>query len=70
MLLEALGDHRGLTALVGSLSVGIEDGIGGIFSAWAILRFGPRRCMIAASLMSALGWGMLNNLPTCARHGE
>jgi len=58
MLLGALGDHRGVTALVGSLCVGVEDGLGAIFSAWAILRFGPRRCVIVASVFSALGWGL------------
>jgi len=58
LLLAALGDNREVTALVGSLSVGIEDGLGGIFSAWAIIRFGPRRCIIAGSALSALGWGL------------
>jgi len=58
MLLAALGDQRGLTALVGSLSVGVEDALGGIISACAILRFGPRRCMIAGSVLAALGWGI------------
>jgi MFS family permease len=58
MLLEALGGGRSTTALVGSLAVGIMDGVGGIFSGWFVLRIGARRTCFLGALLATLGWSL------------
>jgi MFS family permease len=58
MLLKSLGGGRSITALVGSLAVGIMDGVGGIFSGWFVLRIGARRTCILGAFLATLGWGL------------
>lgn len=58
MLLDSLGGGRSITALVGSLAVGIMDGVGGIFSGWFVLRIGARRTCFLGAFLATLGWGL------------
>ena len=46
-----------VTALVGSLSIGIMDG-GSMFSGVIVLRYGSRCCCLVAAAVTALGWGL------------
>ena len=49
--------HTQVTALVGSLSIGIMDG-GSMFSGVIVLRYGSRCCCLVAAAVTALGWGL------------
>ena len=46
-----------VTALVGSLSIGLMDG-GGIIAGAIVLRYGSRRCCLVAAVVTTLGWGL------------
>ena len=46
-----------MTALVGSLSIGLMDGLG-MVSGMLVLRYGSRCCCLVAAAVTALGWGL------------
>ena len=46
-----------MTALVGSLSIGLMDG-GGMIAGAIVLRYGSRCCCLVAAAVTTLGWGL------------